>query len=86
MLRKGTRMKLVTRLHPQAQFLALQYCTLIRSETWGQFRPSTIKGYHCLLLLFFHLLRMNVPVGDSRIKRTPTVNVVEAAHVVKNIA
>ena len=30
---------------------------------------------------------MNVPVGDSRIKRTPpTVNVVEAAHVVKNIA
>ena len=30
--------------------------------------------------------RMRVPVGDPRVHRTPaTVNVVEAAHVVKNI-
>ena len=36
---------------------------------------------------YFSLHRMNVPVGDPRVQRLQpaTVNVVEAAHAVKNI-
>lgn len=39
------------------------------------------------LIVMFSFNRMNVPVGEPRVQRLQpaTVNVVEAAHVVKNI-
>ena len=56
-----------------------------------QHAPSLEKTAHvtvhhyCHYYKLFHVFRLNVPVGDPRVRRPPPQTVVEAAHIVKHI-